>query len=61
MRYLAWAGLITLAGFLPAVWLARDAGVVALWWAIGFWLTIRLATLAARARTGAWLVTGAVR
>jgi putative MATE family efflux protein len=61
MRYLAWAGLITLVGFLPAVWLARDAGVVALWWAIGFWLTVRLATLAARARSGAWLVTGAVR
>ncbi|MEO5873657.1 MAG: MATE family efflux transporter [Streptosporangiaceae bacterium] len=61
MRYLAWAGLVTVLAFLPAVWLVREAGLAALWWAIGLWLTVRLLTLAARVRTGAWLVTGAVR
>jgi hypothetical protein len=53
--------------FLPAaVAVARSgvsgaAGLVALWAAIGVWVLARLVTLAYRERTGAWLVTGAVR
>jgi putative MATE family efflux protein len=62
-RYLAVAGLITLAVFLPAaaaVW-ARHGGLVALWLAFSLWLVARLATLTLRASRDTWLVTGAVR
>jgi putative MATE family efflux protein len=63
MRYLAAAGVVTVAAFLPAAWLvaAQGAGLVALWLAIGVWMTARLLTLGLRARGDAWLVTGAVR
>lgn len=63
MRYLAAAGVVTMAAFLPAAWLvhAYGAGLVALWLAIGVWMTARLLTLGSRALGGAWLVTGAVR
>lgn len=61
MRYLAWAGILTLAAFLPAVQLAAGQGIAALWLALGWWMLVRLVTLGARARTGSWLVTGAVR
>lgn len=61
MRYLAWAGVITLVAFLPAAWLVAGNGIAALWLALGWWMLIRLLTLGARARTGAWLVTGAAR
>lgn len=62
-RYLAVAGLIALAIFLPAaglVW-ARHDGLVALWIAYSLWLVARFCTLTLRARGTAWLVTGAVR
>ncbi|MDX6742708.1 MATE family efflux transporter [Actinocorallia sp. A-T 12471] len=61
MRYLAWAGVATLAAFVPAVWLAADHGIVALWLSLGWWMLARLVTLGLRARSGRWLVTGAVR
>ncbi len=62
-RYLAAAGIAALVVFLPcAGWvLATGAGLVALWWAIGVLMLARLATLVHRARTDAWLVTGAAR
>lgn len=62
-RYLAVAGLITLAVFLPAVALvwAYHGGLVALWLAYSLWLAARFCTLTLRARGDAWLVTGAVR
>jgi Na+-driven multidrug efflux pump len=62
-RYLAAAGIAALVVFLPcAGWvLATGAGLVALWWAIGVLMLARLATLVHRARTDAWLVTGATR
>jgi Na+-driven multidrug efflux pump len=62
-RYLAVAGVASLAVFLPAVWLvyARHGGLVALWLAYSLWLAARFVTLVLRARGSAWLVTGAVR
>jgi Na+-driven multidrug efflux pump len=66
-RYLAWASVASVALFLPAAFavtrlgLSGPAGLVALWAAIGVWMLARLATLTHRERTGAWLVTGAVR
>jgi putative MATE family efflux protein len=60
-RYLAVAGMLTLAAFLPlaALVLATDAGLVALWWAFGAFLVARLLTLLWRERGDAWLRTGA--
>jgi putative MATE family efflux protein len=66
-RYLALASVLSVLAFLPAaVAVARSGvsgavGLVALWAAIGVWVLARLVTLACRERTGAWLVTGAVR
>ena len=62
-RYLAAAGIFTLVAFLPCAGLvlATGAGLVALWWSIGVLMLARLATLVHRARTDAWLVTGATR
>ncbi|RBM05551.1 MATE family efflux transporter [Streptomyces sp. PT12] len=62
--YLARAMLLTLALFVPAALLVPTlgGGVTALWWAIaGLMMTARLVTLGLRARTGRWVVTGAVR
>ncbi|HEV7934961.1 MAG TPA: MATE family efflux transporter [Actinomadura sp.] len=63
MRYLAVAGLVTTAAFLPAAWLVyvRGYGLVALWLAIGVWMAARFVTLGLRSRRDVWLVTGAVR
>ncbi len=62
-RYLAVAGLINLAIFLPTAALvqASHAGLVALWMAYSLWLAARFATLTLRAKGSRWLVTGAVR
>jgi putative MATE family efflux protein len=59
-RYLALAGALTLAAFLPlaALVLVTDAGLVALWWAFGAFLVARLVTLLYRERTDRWLLTG---
>lgn len=66
-RYLAWASAASVAVFLPAAWavasldLSQQAGLVALWLAIGAWTLARLVTLAVRAHGDAWLVTGSLR
>lgn len=61
--YLAVAGVLSTAAFLPAAGavLLVDAGLVGLWWAIGWWMVARLFTLALRTRGTGWLVTGADR
>ncbi|GAA3054803.1 MATE family efflux transporter [Kitasatospora albolonga] len=62
-RYLAWAGLGTLAVFAPAALLVPSlgGGLTALWWAINLFMLARCAFLCLRVRTDRWLVTGAVR
>jgi len=66
-RYLALASVISVAIFLPAAYavtvvdLSELAGQLALWASIGVWMLARLATLAVRVRSRAWLVTGAIR
>ncbi|MDH6576364.1 MATE family efflux transporter [Kitasatospora sp. MAP5-34] len=61
--YLAWAMLGTLAVFAPvAIALpALGGGLAALWWAMNLFMLVRGGFLWHRFRTGAWLVTGAVR
>ncbi|MHA7957303.1 MATE family efflux transporter [Streptomyces sp. L500] len=61
--YLARAMLVVLAVFTPAALLVPGlgGGLTALWWAMTLMLTARLVTLWLRARSGRWIVTGAVR
>ena len=61
--YLAWSMLLTLAVFSPAAVAvpALGGGLTALWWALTLMMLTRTATLHLRARSGKWLVTGAVR
>lgn len=61
-RYLAWAGLVVLGGYAPVVLLtsALGAGLSWLWVVFGvLFMGGRMITLVRRARTDAWLVTGA--
>ena len=62
-RYLAWAGIITLAAYVPCALLVlrSGAGLAWLWAAYGAWMVTRAVTLVLRERSGHWLVTGAVR
>ncbi|MFD5326172.1 MATE family efflux transporter [Streptomyces sp. NPDC127092] len=61
--YLAWAMLLTLAVFAPVALLvpAAGGGLTALWGAMTLMMTVRMATLWFRARSGRWIVTGATR
>jgi putative MATE family efflux protein len=61
--YLAWAMLLTLAVFTPAALLVPTlgGGLTALWAAMTLMMTMRLATLWLRTRSGRWIVTGATR
>ncbi|QKV93812.1 MATE family efflux transporter [Streptomyces sp. NA02950] len=61
--YLAWAMLITLAVFAPAALLVPTlgGGLTAVWWTMTLMMAVRMATLWLRARSGRWIVTGAVR
>ncbi|WP_129841479.1 MATE family efflux transporter [Streptomyces sp. RFCAC02] len=62
--YLAGAMLVTLAVFAPVALLVPvlGGGITALWWVFGgLMMATRLVTLALRARTGRWVVTGAAR
>ena len=59
--FLAWAMLATLAVYAPVALTVGSAGLVGLWIAIDLCMVVRLVFLCVRARTGAWLVTGAVR
>ncbi|MFJ6350228.1 MATE family efflux transporter [Streptomyces sp. NPDC054835] len=62
-RYLAGAMLVTLAVFAPVALLVPTlgGGLTALWGAMTLMMTVRLATLWLRARSGRWIVTGATR
>lgn len=62
-RYLAWAGLATLAVFVPVALAvpATGTGLAGLWWAMNLFMLLRAGFLVWRARGGKWLVTGAVR
>ena len=60
-RWLAGAAVATLLVYIPAamlVWVT-DSGVVALWWALLWFMVVRLGVLSWRARQDAWLRTGA--
>ncbi|MDT0453025.1 MATE family efflux transporter [Streptomyces hesseae] len=61
--YLARAMLVVLAVFAPVALLvpALGGGLTALWWAMTLMMTARLVSLWIRARSGRWIVTGAVR
>ncbi|MFI8517431.1 MATE family efflux transporter [Streptomyces sp. NPDC085481] len=61
--YLAWAMLLTLAVFAPVALLvpALGGGLTALWGAMTLMMTVRMATLWFRVRSGRWIVTGATR
>lgn len=61
--YLAGAMLITLTIFAPVALLvpAFGGGLTALWGAMALMMTVRMATLWWRARSGLWVVTGATR
>jgi putative MATE family efflux protein len=61
--YLAGAMIVTLAVFAPVALLvpAFGGGLTALWWTMALMMTLRLATLWLRARSGRWIVTGATR
>ncbi|MFI7245555.1 MATE family efflux transporter [Streptomyces qinglanensis] len=62
--YLAGAMLVTLAVFAPVALAvpALGGGLTSLWWTVaGLMMATRLVTLALRARSGRWAVTGAVR
>ncbi len=60
-RYLALAGLVALVAYVPLALLVgeRGAGLVWLWAAYGIFMLARMATLALRVRTGAWIRLGA--
>lgn len=67
-RFLALAAIGATVAFLPLAMLAVQAsswgdaaGMVALWSAIGGWMLARLATLAPRAWSPRWIVTGSSR
>jgi len=60
-RYLAWVGLLVLAVFAPAAWVAVEAGgtLVWLWAAFGVaFMGGRAAVLLARERTDDWMTVG---
>ena len=61
--YLAAAMLGTLVIFLPAAYAVPliGGGLVTLWWAMVLFMLSRMAFLWLRARSGKWIVTGAVR
>ncbi|MFJ4558035.1 MATE family efflux transporter [Streptomyces massasporeus] len=61
--YLAWAMLLTLAVFTPAALLVPvlGGGLTALWATMTLMMTVRMLTLWVRARSGRWIVTGAIR
>ena len=63
-RYLAWAGLVVLTGYAPALLLLAGAvdGLVVVWAVfVAVFIGGRCATLVRRERGDAWLVTGALR
>lgn len=64
LRYLRNLTLVaTLAGFLPAVWLAYtlDLGLGGIWAGLALFVVIRLVAQLGRMRSGGWIVLGATR
>ncbi|MFF7385694.1 MATE family efflux transporter [Streptomyces griseoluteus] len=61
--YLAWAMVVTLAVFAPVALLVPTlgGGLTAIWAAMTLMMTVRMVTLWLRARSGRWIVTGAIR
>ncbi|MER5306973.1 MATE family efflux transporter [Streptomyces sp. NPDC002773] len=61
--YLAWAMLLTLAVFAPVALVIPmlGGGLTAVWWAMALMMSVRMATLWLRSRSGRWIVTGATR
>ncbi|MFJ4829661.1 MATE family efflux transporter [Streptomyces sp. NPDC088747] len=61
--YLAWAMLLTLLVFAPVALLVPVLGgnLTALWGAMALMMTVRMATLWLRSRSGRWIITGATR
>ncbi|MGW1976020.1 MATE family efflux transporter [Streptomyces sp. NPDC001889] len=61
--YLARAMLVTLAVFAPVALLVPvlGGGLTEVWWAMTLMMTVRMATLWLRTRSGRWIVTGATR
>ncbi|MER5767001.1 MATE family efflux transporter [Streptomyces sp. NPDC001985] len=61
--YLARAMLVTLAVFAPVALLipVLGGGLTEVWWAMTLMMTVRMATLWLRTRSGRWIVTGATR
>ncbi|MGV9855886.1 MATE family efflux transporter [Streptomyces sp. NPDC003442] len=61
--YLAWAMIATLVVFAPVALLVPPlgGGLTALWCTMALMMSVRMATLWLRTRSGRWIVTGAVR
>ncbi|MFF5582807.1 MATE family efflux transporter [Streptomyces hygroscopicus] len=61
--YLAWAMIATLAVFAPVALLVPwlGGGLTTLWCTMALMMSVRMATLWLRSRSGRWIVTGAVR
>jgi len=57
-RYLAWAGVMTLAVYTPVALLLSRGGFTWLWVAYGAFMLARLATLGLRERSDRWMVLG---
>jgi putative MATE family efflux protein len=60
-RYLAWAGVVTLAIYTPVALLLSGWGFTWLWVAYGAFMLARLVTLGLRERSDRWMVLGSVR
>lgn len=60
-RYLAWAGIVTLAVYAPLVMLLAHWGFTWLWVAYAAFMLARLVTLGLRERSDRWMVLGAAR
>jgi Na+-driven multidrug efflux pump len=60
-RYLAWAGIVTLAVFVPLAMLLAQWGFTWLWVAYAAFMLVRLVTLGLRERSDRWMLLGAGR
>jgi Na+-driven multidrug efflux pump len=60
-RYLASAGIVTLAVYAPLVMLLAHWGFTWLWVAYAAFMLARLVTLGLRERSDRWMVLGAAR
>ena len=58
-----WTLLAAFCGFLPLIWLSLVFrwGLAGIWTGLAMFMLVRLVSVVARSRSGAWAVTGAVR